>query len=111
MTEATITSRKDEMEKLKGYPIKKRRAILKARDELLALTPKVKATIKGLLDGSQPASKLPTGITREQLKTWQEWTAKDETVKGIILAALEAPQSFMLTNDFLTGEVVRDAII
>jgi hypothetical protein len=111
MTEATITSRKDEMEKLKGYPIKKRRAILKARDELLALTPKVKATIKGLLDGSQPASKLPTGITREQLKTWQELTAKDETVKGIILAALEAPQSFMLTNDFLTGEVVRDAII
>lgn len=110
MTEATITSRKDEMERLKGYQPKDRLAILNARDELLALTPKVKATIKGLLDGSQPASKLPTGIPREQLKTWQELTAKDETVKGIILAALEAPPARIITGVNFAGKS-KDVIL
>lgn len=110
MTEATITSRKDEMEKLKGYPIKKRRAILKARDELLAFSPEIKAAIKGALDASQPAKELPPEVRPNVLQDLRELIADSEAIRGIMLAALEAPPARIITGVKFAGKS-KDVIL
>ena len=104
MTEATITSRKDEMEKLKGYPIKKRRAILKARDEILAYSQEIKAVIKKALDQNQPVNELPPEISPNFLQDLRELIANSEAIRGIMLAALEAPPARIMTGVNFAGK-------
>ncbi len=103
MTAKTI-SVKDEMAKLKGYPAKTKRAILKARDELLALSPEAKGIVKRALDGNESARReLPPEIAGE-FDELRGLMADSETVNGVMLAALDAPMTGVITADSLTGE-------
>ena len=103
MTAKTI-SVKDEMAKLKGYPAQTKRAILKARDELLALSPESKGIVKRALDGNESARReLPPEIAGE-FDELRGLMADSETVNGVMLAALDAPMTAVITADSLTGE-------
>ena len=103
--DAEITSRKDEMAKLKGYPVKIKRAILKARDELLALSPEAKAIVKRALDGDAAAlPELPQEMAGEEFNALRELMADSETVNGVMRAALDAPMTGVITTDSFTDE-------
>ena len=101
---AKITSRNDELAKLKGYPMKTKRAILKARDELLALPAEAKANVKKALDGDNAAlHELPEEIAG-QFDDLRELMADSETVKAVMMAALDAQTASVITPDSFTGE-------
>ena len=103
--DAEITSRKDETAKLKGYPVKIKRAILKARDELLALSPEAKAIVKRALDGDAAAlPELPQEMASEEFNALRELMAYSETINSVLRAALEAETANVITPDSLTGE-------
>lgn len=102
---AQITSRKDELAKLKGYPAQTKRAILKARDELLALSPESKGIVKRALDGDETALRqLPPEMAGGEFNALRELMADSETVNGVMRAALDAPMTGVITPDSFTGE-------